>query len=56
MSDDTFFLWGTLITIFILFAFILSLRQMFQNRLAEREDALRREQQAVEIAESNSGL
>jgi hypothetical protein len=56
MDDDIFFLWGTLITMFLVFAFILTLRQVFRNRLAEREEELRREQEAIEIAESNSGL
>ena len=56
MNDDTFFLWGTLVTMFLVFAFILTLRQMFRNRLAEREEELRREQEAIDIARSNSGL
>ncbi len=56
MNDDTFFLWGTLITMFLVFAFVLTLRQMFRERLAEREDELRREQDAIDIAKSNSGL
>ena len=56
MGDDTLFLWGTLVTFFLIIAFLLTLRQMFENRLAEREERLRREQEAVEVAESNSGL
>jgi hypothetical protein len=56
MQDETLFLWGTLVTMFIVLAFILTLRQMFQNHLAEREEKLRREKEMVEIAESNSGL
>ena len=56
MEDDLLFLCGMLVTLFLALAFILTLRQMLRNRLAEREEALRREQEAVEIAESNSGL
>jgi hypothetical protein len=56
MDDDTLFLWGLLVSFFLFLAFMLTLRRMFQNRLEEREEQLRREQEAREIAESNSGL
>ena len=56
MSDDTFLFWGGLVTMFLVIAFVLTVRQMFENRMAEREEQLRKEQEAIEIAESNSGL
>jgi len=56
VQDDTFFVFGALATLFVTLAFILTLRQMFRNHLAEKEEQLLKEQQAVEIAESNSGL
>ncbi len=56
MADDSLFIWGMLVTMFLFLAFILTLRQMFANRLAEREEKLRREQEAIDIAKSNSGL
>lgn len=56
MSDDTFFYFGVLVTLFLFVAFILTVRQMFENRIAEREERLRIEQETREVAESNSGL
>jgi hypothetical protein len=56
VSDDGLFIWGMLVTMFLFLAFILTLRQMFENRMQEREEKLRREKEAIDIAKSNSGL
>jgi hypothetical protein len=56
MDNDTFLLWGMLVTLFLAIAFLLTLRQIFANYLAERAEKLEQVQKAREIAESNSGL
>ena len=56
MSDDDLFKFGALVMMFLFLAFILTLREMFQNHIADKADKLRREQDAVDIAKSNSGL
>jgi hypothetical protein len=56
VSDNDLFKFGALVTLFLFLAFVLTLREMFRNHLAEKEERLRREQDAVDIAKSNSGL
>jgi hypothetical protein len=56
VSDNDLFKFGALVTLFLFLAFILTLREMFRNHLAEKEERLRREREAVQIAKSNSGL
>ena len=56
MDDDTFLLWGVLVTLFLAIAFLLTMRQIFENYMAERAEKLEMERKAREIAESNSGL
>lgn len=56
MSQDTFLYWGAFVTLFLFLAFILTVRQIFENHLAEKEERLRKEQEMREVAESNSGL
>ena len=56
MSDNDLFKFGALVTLFLFLAFILTLREMFRNHLAEKEEKLRREQDAIDIAKSHSGL
>lgn len=56
MSDDTFFYWAAFVTLFLFVAAILTARQMFENYMLEKQEKLQREQEAREVAESNSGL
>lgn len=56
MANDTFLLWGMLVSTFLAIAFLLTLRQIFQNYLAERAEKQEQEEKAREIARSNSGL
>lgn len=56
MDNDTFLLWGMLVTLFLVIAFLLTLRQIFENYMADRAEKLEQAQKAREIAESNSGL
>ena len=56
MSDETLLFWGGIVTMFLLLGFLLTIRQMFENRMAEREERLRQEKEIVDIAKSNSGL
>jgi hypothetical protein len=56
MSDETLLFWGGIVTMFLILAFLLTLRQVFENRMSEREERLRKEREIVETAESNSGL
>jgi cytochrome c-type biogenesis protein CcmH/NrfF len=56
VDNDTFLLWGMLVSLFLVIAFLLTLRQIFENYMADRAEKLEQEQKAREIAESNSGL
>ena len=56
VSQDTFLYWGAFVTLFLFLAFILTVRQIFENHLAEKQERLRKEQEMREVAESNSGL
>jgi len=56
MSDETLLFWGAIVTMFLILAFLLTLWQVFENRMSEREERLRKEREIVESAESNSGL
>jgi hypothetical protein len=56
MDNDTFLIWGVLVTLFLAIAFLLTLRQVFENYMVERAERLEYEQKARETAESNSGL
>jgi hypothetical protein len=56
MDNDTFLFWGMLVTLFLVIAFLLTLRQIFQNYMAERAEKMEHAQKAREMAESNSGL
>lgn len=56
MNNDAFLLWGMLVTLFLAIAFLLTLRQILENYMAERAKKLELAQKAREIAQSNSGL
>lgn len=56
MSQDSFFYWGVFVTLFLFIAALLTVRQMFENRMLDKQEKLQREQQARDVAESNSGL
>lgn len=56
MSDDTLLFWGAIVTLFLGFAFLLTIRQIIENRLAEREQRQQMEKDVRKVSESNSGL
>ena len=56
MDNDTFLLWGMLATLFLAIAFLLTLRQIFENYMTDRAEKLEKTHKARDIAKSNSGL
>lgn len=56
MSETSFFYWAVFVTLFLFIAALLTVRQMFENHILDKQEKLQREQEAREVAESNSGL